>query len=257
MNQITITDIMSKPISIAKSASITEALDKMLAEGADPLIVTHNGNVIGTVSRKSIAEILGSKKNSNLSPNAIHVATTVEDDFTSAYPDQGIDVVIPLLQRYKLVVVLDREHRLVGQLTAGDFLKVVKPEGSVDEMLEPVYTILADERVVHLRRRMLDDNISKFLVKDNGAIIGIITETDVATAMRSFREVVEDKYQDRRIRNLLVRDIMSTPVITLETDVGIEKIVDLMLKKGISCIPVTKNGSIAGVVTRQSVICAL
>jgi predicted transcriptional regulator len=254
MNQISIKDIMSRAISIAKSASVTEALDKMLAEGADPLIVTHNGNAIGTVSRKSIAEILGSKRNSNLSPNAIHVANTVEDDFTSAYPDQGIDVVIPLLQHYKLVVVLDREHRLVGQVTGGDLLKVVKPDGTVEDILEPAYTILADERVVHLRRRMLDENISKFLVKDNGTVIGIVTETDVATAMRSFRELVEDKYQDRRIRNLIVRDIMSSPVMTMEITAGIEQMVDLMLQKGISCVPVTRSGSIAGIVTRQSVI---
>lgn len=257
MNKITIKDIMSKPINIAKSASITEALDKMLAEGADPLIVTQNGSAVGTVSRKSIADILGSRRNSNISPNAIHVATTVEDDFTSAYPDQGIDVVIPLLQRYKLVVVLDHEHRLLGQVTQGDLLKVVKTMSPVEDMLEPVCTILADERVVHLRRRMLDDNISKFIVKDNEKIVGIVTETDVATAMRSFREVVEDKHQDHRIRNLIVRDIMSTPVITVEANEGTEKIVDTMLKKGISSIPVTKNGAIAGIITRQSVIRAL
>ncbi|MDD1679664.1 MAG: CBS domain-containing protein [Methanomicrobiales archaeon] len=257
MNQIGIKDIMSKAISIAKSASVTEALDKMLAEGADPLIVTQNGSVIGTVSRKSIAEIMGSRRNSNLSPNAIHVATTVEDDFTSAYPDQGIDVAIPLLQRYKLVVVLDREHRLLGQVTTGDMLKVVKPQVAVEEMLEPAHSILADERVVHLRRRMLDEGISKFIVKDNSGIIGIVTETDVATAMRSFREVVEDKYQDHRIRNMIVRDIMSAPVLTMEVSTGIEAMVDTMLKKGISSIPVTRNGVIEGLVTRHSVIQAL
>lgn len=257
MNQIVIKDVMSKAISIAKSASITEALDKMLAEGADPLIVTQNGNAIGTVSRKSIAEILGSRRNSNLSPNAIHVATTVEDDFTSAYPDQGIDVAIPLLQHYKLIVVLDREHRLIGQVTQGDLLKVVKPQAMIDDVLEPAHTILADERVVHLRRRMLDKNISKFMVKDNTNVVGIVTETDVAKAMRSFREVVKDKYQDHRIRNLIVRDIMSSPVITMEASAGIEPMVDLMIKQSISCVPVTKDGAIAGIVTRQSVIQSL
>jgi CBS domain-containing protein len=139
-------------------------------------------------------------------------------------------------------------------VTGGDLLKVVKPDGTVEDILEPAYTILADERVVHLRRRMLDENISKFLVKDNGTVIGIVTETDVATAMRSFRELVEDKYQDRRIRNLIVRDIMSSPVMTMEITAGIEQMVDLMLQKGISCVPVTRSGSIAGIVTRQSVI---
>jgi hypothetical protein len=64
-----------------------------------------------------------------------------------------------------------------------DLLKVTVPECTVEDVIEPVYTIQADERVVHLRRRMLDDNITKFIVKDNSKVIGIVTETDVATVI--------------------------------------------------------------------------
>lgn len=34
--EVFIKDVMVKPTTIAKSATITEALDKMLAEGIDP-----------------------------------------------------------------------------------------------------------------------------------------------------------------------------------------------------------------------------
>ena len=44
--ELVIRDIMSKPVTIAKSAAITEALDKMLAESVDPLIVVNNGSVV-------------------------------------------------------------------------------------------------------------------------------------------------------------------------------------------------------------------
>lgn len=257
MNPMVIRDIMSRPISIAKSATITEALDKMLEEQADPLIVTHNGSVMGTVSRKSVAEILGSRRNASLSPSAIHVATTVEDDFTSAYPDQDVDVVVPLLQRYKLVVVLDHDHRLVGQITAGDLLRVAVPDCLLSDVMDCVCTIQSEERVVHLRRRMLDDDITKFVVMDGDSVVGIVTETDVATAYRSFREVVEGKYQYHRIRNLLVRDIMTRPPLTLDAGVELKQVVDLMLKKNISCVPITDKGSLAGMVTRESLIQAL
>ncbi|MDD4300684.1 MAG: signal transduction protein, partial [Methanomicrobium sp.] len=37
--KLLIKDVMSKPVTIAKSAVITEALDKMLDLGVDPLIV--------------------------------------------------------------------------------------------------------------------------------------------------------------------------------------------------------------------------
>jgi predicted transcriptional regulator len=121
--EILIKDVMSKPVTIAKSAAITEALDKMLEEGIDPLIVKNNGSVMGTISRKAIAEALGSsklalKKPSGIAPTKIHVAKKTDEDFTSVYLDQNAEILIPLLQEYKIVVVLDQEHNLIGQVSA-------------------------------------------------------------------------------------------------------------------------------------------
>jgi predicted transcriptional regulator len=250
-------DVMSRAASIAKSALITEALGKMLDEGVDPLIVTNNGEVIGTISRRSIAEILGTRRNRQLSPTKIHVANHVQDNFTSVYPDQSVDILVPLLQTSKVVVVLDENHRLIGRVGYADLLRVVKPEIPMDRLLEKAYTIQADERVVHMRRRMLDENITRFVVTANGSIVGIVTETDVATSLASFREMVEAKHQDARIRNLIVRDIMSAPVIAAEKTVAVPDAVNLMLAKGISALPITESGQLAGLLSLESLVKAL
>jgi predicted transcriptional regulator len=255
--EVVIRDIMAKPVTIAKSAAITEALDKMLAESVDPLIVVNNSTVVGTISRRTIAESLGSKKNSSLSPSSIHVSNSLEEDFTTVYPDQDIDVLVPLLQHYKLVVVYDSDHRLIGQVTAENLLRVFQPEGKIQDVLEPAWTIDAEERVVHMRRRMMDDKIHRFIVTESDKVIGIVTETDVATAMRKFRKVVEDRHQDHRIRNLLVRDIMSTSLISVGGDARISNVIDMMVQKNISTIPVIENGDLKGLITRNSLIKAL
>ncbi len=256
-DDILVKDIMSKPVTISKSAPITEALDRMLDEGIDPLIVVNHNTVVGTVSRKTVAEKLGTKRNSSISPTSIHVANTVEEDFTTVYPDQDLDVVIPLLQAYKLVVVYDEDHRLVGQVTGGDLLRIMRPSGTLADVMEPACTIDSDERVVHWRRRMLDDNLHRCVVTDNDQVVGIVTETDVAVSMRRFREMVEDRHQDHRIRNLLIKDIMTSPVMCVESSTSVDEVVDLMLSKAISSIPVTSKGKIAGLVTRSSLIKAL
>ena len=121
--ELFIKDIMAKPTTISKSAKITEALDKMLDEGIDPLIALNNTSVVGTVSREAIAEKLGSKQNTGLAPAAIHVASVVKEDFTSVYPDENVNVLVPLLQQFKLVVVYDSDHNLIGQVSAIDLLK--------------------------------------------------------------------------------------------------------------------------------------
>ncbi len=255
--QLLVKDVMSKPLTIAKAAFISEALEKMLHEGVDPLIVTNNGTVVGTTSRAAIAEALGSRKTSSLKATSIHVANTVEEDYTSVYPDERINILVPLLQRYKLVVVLDAEHRPIGQVSAGDLLKVLRPAGTLEDVMEPIVTIQADERAVHLRRRMLDDDIDRFIVADADEILGIVTETDVAKALYSLKDIVEGTHQDYRIRNLLVRDIMSTPFISVDRSTPISDVIDLMLKKDISSVPVTNQGKVIGIVTRNSLIQAL
>ena len=255
--EVFIRDVMVKPTTIAKSAKITEALDKMLAEGIDPLIAVNNNSVIGTVSRQAIAEKLGSKQNSELAPNAIHVASVVEEDFTSVYPDENINILIPLLQRYKLVVVYDGEHNLIGQVSAVDLLKKFTPDGGMESVIEKAVTIEATERVVHLRRRMLDDHITRFVVTEHEKYTGIVTETDVAIAMRKFRESVNDKHQDHRIRNLLVKDIMSAPLIMVERTAPVSGVIDMMVKKNISSIPVMDKGKLSGIITRSSLVNAM
>jgi predicted transcriptional regulator len=228
----------------------------MLDEDIDPLIAVNNNSVVGTVSRQAIAEKLGSRQNSDLSPTAIHVASVVKEDFTSVYPDESINVLIPLLQHYKLVVVYDGDHKLIGQVSAGDLLKKCHPDG-IENAIEKVLTIEADERVVHLRRRMIDDNIRRFIVSDNNKYTGIVTETNVAIALRQFRKSVDDNHQDHRIRNLLVKDIMSGPLISVDRTAGVSEVIDLMLKKNISSVPVMDNGKLSGIITRQSLVNAL
>ena len=255
--ELFVKDVMSRPVTIAKSAVITEALDKMLDQGIDPLIVVNNNAVVGTVSRGSVAEKLGMKRNSSISPNSIHVANTVEEDFTTVYPDQDIEILVPLLQVYKLVVVYDEDHRLIGKVSAEDLLKVYRPNASLGDVMEEACTIDIEERVVHLRRRMLDDQITQFIVTDQDRVAGIVTETDVAVAMRKFREIVDDKHQDHRIRNLLVKDIMSKPVISVPDDATVDTVIELMISKHISAVPVTQGGCLAGLITRNSLIRAL
>jgi CBS domain-containing protein len=155
------------------------------------------------------------------------------------------------------VVVYDGEHNLIGQVSAVDLLKKVKPENVMDEVVEKAVTIEANERVVHLRRRMLDDNITRFIVTEHEKFTGIVTETDVAIAMRKFRESVGDKHQDHRIRNLLVKDIMSAPLLSVERTATVSGVIDTMVKKNISSIAVMDKSKLFGIITRRSLVNAM
>jgi CBS domain-containing protein len=257
-NTILVKDVMSKPVTVAKSVPVTDALDKMLDVGIDPLIVVHNDEVVGTVSRHKIAEKLGAKHSSEISPTAIHVSNMIDDDFTFIYEDQEVDVLIPLLQvRYKLAVVYDNDNRLIGQVNSGDILGKLQPEGDLTSVMERAQFIDAGERMVHLRRRMIDEHISRFIVMTEGKMVGIVSETDVAIALLRFRESVDDRHQEHQVRNILVQDIMTTSVQTVEIGSPVEQVIGMLIAKNFSSVPVTENGKVIGIVTRKSLLQAL
>ncbi len=109
----------------------------MLNESSDPLIVLASHQVVGTVSRKSIADKLGSKHKATISTAKIHVASSLEENIPSVSPEQDISVVVPLLKKHKLVVVHDSDKRLIGQVGYGELLRVLQPKGSIDGAMEP------------------------------------------------------------------------------------------------------------------------
>ncbi|MCY1513879.1 CBS domain protein [compost metagenome] len=50
---------------------------------------------------------------------------------------------------------------------------------------------------------------------------------------------------------------MSSPVITVEEDTELAQIADLILKRGIKRVPVTRSGKLVGVVSRRDILRAL
>ena len=257
-NTILVRDVMAKPVTIAKSAPVTDALDKMLDTGLDPLVVVHRDEVVGTVSRQKIVEKLGARHSSEVAPSAIHVSNTIDSEFTIVYEDQELDILIPLLQNQaKLAVVYNEDNKIVGQVTYGDLLAKVVPEGELSSVIDPHHVIEAGERMVHLRRKMVDEKVARYVVMADNKVTGLVSETDVAVALTRFRESVDDRHQEHQIRNILVKDIMSSPVMSVEKSSTIPDVVSQMLSKNISGIPVTENGKVIGIVTRNSLIRAL
>ena len=257
MNQkLTVKDVMSKPVSIAKSALIPEALSKMLNEGIDPIVVTNDHVVVGTASRRTIAEKMGSKKIGNIPASQIRVASVTKEDFTSVYQDQDAELLVPLLQRYKIVVVWDEEHRLIGQVTKGDLLRYIRPEGSLETLIELAPRIASSDRVVQIHRRMANNGATRFIVMDDNKSVGIVTETDVAKVLVKLKSEI-DKHFDNALRNVTAGDIMTKPLITTQVNTPISAVVDMMIAKNISTIPVADGEKIIGLVTRKALVNAL
>jgi len=87
---------------------------------------------------------------------------------------------------------------------------------------------------------MVEANVGALLVTDGTEIAGIFTERDYLR-----RIAVEG----RRSRDTFVRDVMSSPVICITPETGIDESMALMSDRRIRHAPVVENGSLVGMIS--------
>jgi CBS domain-containing protein len=92
--------------------------------------------------------------------------------------------------------------------------------------------------------KIMDEKlIGSVLVEEKGNIVGIMTERDI------LRKVVAKGLNPDKIE---VKDIMTSPLITIDANEGISKASEIMDEKRIRRLLVVENGKIIGKLTANS-----
>ena len=92
---------------------------------------------------------------------------------------------------------------------------------------------------------MRERKIGSVFVEQNARIVGIVTETDIV------REVVGASLYPR---DMLVKSIMSSPVIGIDERRPITEAADLMERNGTRHLAVLKSGDIVGVLSVRDLL---
>jgi acetoin utilization protein AcuB len=90
----------------------------------------------------------------------------------------------------------------------------------------------------------------------NGHLIGILSDRDCRTALNS-PYILRERWQDEELVNHLpVRAMMTPAPIVIAPDAHATEAVRLMLKNQISCLPVMRDETLVGIVTRSDILVA-
>jgi CBS domain-containing protein len=92
---------------------------------------------------------------------------------------------------------------------------------------------------------MKERKIGSVFVEQSGHVVGIVTETDI------IRDVVSAGYLPHKV---LVRDIMSSPVIGIDEKRPITEAADLMERNGTRHLAVMSYGAIVGVLSVRDLL---
>ena len=108
-----------------------------------------------------------------------------------------------------------------------------------------IYSITPDATVYSALEQLFEKNISALLVVEGEKPIGIFTERDYA------RKVV---LKGKSSKETLIKEIMTSELITVEEDCSIEDAMRIMTNKHIRHLPVMAENKLAGIISIGDVV---
>ena len=110
-------------------------------------------------------------------------------------------------------------------------------------MSTKVVTVKSTEKASKALQMMVRHKIGSIVVVDKGKPVGILTERDVSTRMA----------KGQNVRGMVVRKIMSKPLVTIGPSAQIWQAVEQMVRKDIRRLPVMEGDRLVGMVTERDV----
>jgi len=248
-------DIMTQPVTIDKSERLAHALDIMEKQGLRRLLVTNKGKLGGIVTMRQIARTLGTSKSLGMPASSLHVASATLDAVIKVLPDMNVDDALMLIQKTGILAVMDGD-KILGWVRPREILSAMRLTGQASDAMRIPYIVNPNERLAHARRMMLDRDVGRLPVVDCGRLVGILTEGDVASSMRAFRELNDTaSKQNARMSNLLVSDVMSHAVDTVHTNAPLDDVRNMIISDNRGGLPVLdEKDELVGMITRRSLI---
>lgn len=114
-----------------------------------------------------------------------------------------------------------------------------------DVMTPEVITEDEETPVTKLSRDMEVAGVGSVVITRKGRPIGIVTDRDIA--LKVIRK-------DRKASEVNAKEIMSTPLITIESDAPLGKACDLMAEKGIRRLPVVDGDKLVGIISVRNIL---
>jgi CBS domain-containing protein len=114
-----------------------------------------------------------------------------------------------------------------------------------DIMTKNIKTVKPDDTVHAAVLKMNKFDIGSVIVVNSGRPIGIITESNV------MRRIVEPRMDPATV---WTKDIMSSPLTTIDENAAIEEAAKIMAEKRINRIPVMKDNKLVGLISSSDIV---
>ncbi len=124
-----------------------------------------------------------------------------------------------------------------------------------DLMTRDVVAAHPDDSLARLRDKMIDRDVRHMPVTEGeGNLVGLVSQRDLLRNHLIEQADVPDFIEDALLERLLVRDLMTTGVVSVEPDSDIREAAQIMYENKYGCLPVVEGTRLVGILTESDFV---
>jgi CBS domain-containing protein len=246
----------TKMITVDKDDSLKLVLDLMKKHDITKIPVTEEKKFFGLVTDNVIAYKLGSIRKRGITASRLHASSVTEKQVLMISPEEEVKNILNSVGEPgpTMLPVVEKE-KLIGIITKANLLPLVTSKNQLHSIMQKkVLTVGLDERVIHARRIMITNNVARLPVIEEKKLVGIISDIEIALAFASLKKSFSLGRQKHHLDELLVKDVMRSPVVWSNPSMSISDAAQLMLKQNVGALPLLENDKLVGMVTRTDLL---
>jgi len=250
-------EIMTKDIIyVDKDQDLKYILDLMKKHDITKIPVVEDKKLFGIITDNVIAYKLGSIRKRGISTSRLHASSVTEKEISTISPNTDVKKILKMVgQPGPTILPVVEKDKLVGVITKADLLHLVDSKKSLSGLMQRnVFSVSSDDRVVHARRVMINENVARLPVLNQGKLVGIISDAEIAFAFALLKRSFSLGHQKHQLDELLVKDVMKIPVVWTTQSVTAVDAAKLMTKHNVGALPVIKDNVLVGIVTRTDLL---
>ena len=252
-----IKEIMTKEvISVDKDEDLKRVLDLMKKHNITKIPVLEDKKLVGIVTDGLIAYKLGSIRKRDISTSRMHASSVTEKEIDIISPDTDVKKILKMVGKPgpTMLPVVEKD-KLVGVVTKADLLFLVDSKKPLNTIMQrDLHAVSPEDRIVHARRVMIDENVARLPVVDQGKLFGIISDIEIAFAFAKLKKSFSLGRQKHRLDELTVKTVMKSPVLWTTRTVSVIEAAKIMMKHHIGSLPVIDDDALVGIVTRTDLL---
>jgi len=273
--------IIKRTITINPNTSLLGAREILLRHNLKRLVVINSKKYpVGIITEKDIAKTIYALGDKPI--KSVKVSGFMSKKLFTVKKTASIYDCAKLMKRHRIssIIVVGKKGILEGLVTKTDLASIflthaVNPLKISKIMSRRVVTAMPGDSLLYVESLLIHNKISRIVIQRDKIPVGIITYRDFVPAklphwivqsadpkeVENYRTKKDlSDFQVNQMSHLLhfkAVDIMSSNPITVKADEDVSVAVLLMIRNGISGLPVVKNSKLVGIITKADIVKAI